>query len=105
MTIRAALLDNDGVYLRMDELESEAQLTPLHLATITECDLPAGQYRWSPDPANPFGGAFQSIEWAAKVAATLKMADDLATIAALADPVARRAAMRQFIQQNQAGAA
>lgn len=56
--VKAALLDERGVFWRMDELEDESQLTALHLPKITECDLRPGQYRWQADAANPHGGAF-----------------------------------------------
>lgn len=75
MTIQAALLDADGVFLRIDELASEADLTPLHLAAITSCDLAPGEYKWVPDTANPYGGAFWNIAWLQKQAATLALAD------------------------------
>ena len=61
MTIRAALLDKNGVFQRMDELPGRAQLTSRHLPSITECDLPAGEYVWHPDVKNEFGGAFVSL--------------------------------------------
>ena len=67
MTVRAALLDANGVYLRMDELASAEQLTPLHLPTITSCDLAPGEYRWITDRQNPFGGAFWPLKWLARV--------------------------------------
>lgn len=67
--IRAALLDAQGVYLRMDELADAAQLTAQHLPQITTCDLPARKYRWLPDgdPRNPYGGAFWAIAWLDRV--------------------------------------
>ena len=64
--MKAALLDADGVFLRIDELASEADLTPRHLAAITSCDLPPGEYKWLPDAANPYGGAFWNIAWLQK---------------------------------------
>jgi hypothetical protein len=45
-TITAALLDAEGYFLRMD---SVAELTPLHLPEITECDLPPREYQWDAD--------------------------------------------------------
>ena len=66
MTIRAARIDANGVYLGMEELASEEELTPLHLPKLGECDNPPGEYLWIPEPitaANPHGGAFQSIAW------------------------------------------
>jgi hypothetical protein len=65
--MKAALLDapaasGRGVYLRMVELESAAQLTDHHLPQITSCDLPSGEYVWLPDAANSYyGGAFHSL--------------------------------------------
>ena len=67
MTLRAALVDADGVYLRMDELADEAALTPQHLPQITSCDLATGEYRWVPDERNEFGGAFWPLKWLARV--------------------------------------
>lgn len=58
MTIKAALLDEQGIFLRIDELEDEAEITERHLPGITDCDLPAGRYVWRADPSNPYGGAF-----------------------------------------------
>jgi len=78
MTIRAALLDASGVFLRVDALSSPADLTARHLAQITECDLPAGAYRWIADDANPYGGAFWPLTWLKRIA------DDLAEEARLA---------------------
>lgn len=66
MTIKAALLDEQGLYLRMDEL-AEADLTERHVPTIKACDLPAGQYRWVPDERNPYGGAFWPMKWLTRV--------------------------------------
>ena len=78
MTIKAALLDERGIYLRMDELEDDSELTALHLTRITVCDLPPARYVWIPDerlkpdrsPINPYGGAFWEIEWLKRVTAT-----------------------------------
>src|SRR5690242_6805793 len=65
--ILAALLDENGVYLRMDELPDKSALTERHLPKITACDLPPGEYRWVPSPkrdkTNPYGGQFVSIAW------------------------------------------
>lgn len=44
--IRAALLDENDVYLGIETLRDASQLTPRHLPEITEADLPPGQYRW-----------------------------------------------------------
>ena len=43
---RAALLDEEGYFLRIDEV---AELTALHLPQITDCDLPPDKYRWNAD--------------------------------------------------------
>jgi hypothetical protein len=69
MTIRAALLDATGVYLRMDELAEVSQITESHLSQIIECDLPAGKYRWIADSTNSFGGAFWPLAWIARIEA------------------------------------
>lgn len=61
MTIKAALLDEQGIFLRIDELKSKSALTDRHLPAITECDLPAGRYVWLADDANPYGGAFWPV--------------------------------------------
>jgi len=66
MTVRAALLDAEGVYLRMDELADEAALTPQHLPQITSCDLAPGEYRWIADERNAYGGAFWPLKWLAR---------------------------------------
>jgi hypothetical protein len=65
--IRAALLDADGVYLRMDELTDPGDLTARHLPQIQSCDLPSGQYRWIADENNPLMGAFWPIKWLERV--------------------------------------
>lgn len=78
MTIKAALLDERGIYLRMDELEDLSQLTERHLPSITSCDLEAGLYVWIPDDRlrpdgtliNIYGGAFWEIAWLKRTAAT-----------------------------------
>ena len=67
MTVRAALLDANGVYLRMDEFADESALTPLHLPQIPVCDLPGGEYVWIADKTNPYGGAFWPLKWLARV--------------------------------------
>lgn len=61
MTIHAALLDERGIFLKIDTLKSKAGLTVHHLPHITSCDLPPGKYRWMPTPddkTNPYGGQF-----------------------------------------------
>lgn len=61
MGIKAALLNEQGIFLGIDELTDAGQLTEQHLPQITECDLPPGRYRWVQQDvtkANPFGGAF-----------------------------------------------
>jgi len=61
MPIHAALLDERGIFLKIDTLKSKAALTERHLPQIDRCDLPPGRYRWVPTPedkANPYGGQF-----------------------------------------------
>ena len=78
MAIKAALLDPRGVYLRMDELGSVAELTERHLPQIRACDLPSGEYLWIPDdrarpdgaPANEYGGTFWPLAWLRHITAT-----------------------------------
>ena len=67
MTIRAARIDANGVYLGMDELASEQELMPFHLPQLGECDNPPGEYLWIPDAANPYRGVFHSIAWLDRV--------------------------------------
>jgi hypothetical protein len=43
--VRAARLDEHGVYQGMDDLPA-SELTPHHLSQISDCDLPPGGYRW-----------------------------------------------------------
>jgi hypothetical protein len=62
MTLKAALLDapaasGKGVFVRIDTLASEAELTDRHLPAIASCDLPAGRYVWIPGPGEA-GGQF-----------------------------------------------
>jgi len=58
MVIKAALLDENGIYQGMDALASEEALTERHVRTITECDLPPGRYRWVAHGQNMYGGEF-----------------------------------------------
>jgi hypothetical protein len=58
--IRCALIDERGIYQGMTEID-ESELGPQHLPTITDCDLPAGQYQWVVDAGNPYGGKFVSM--------------------------------------------
>jgi len=60
--IRAALLDDRGVFVRVDELESAEQLTQRHLPDVPECDLPPNEYIW-------IDGAFWPLEWAQRIGA------------------------------------
>lgn len=60
MTVKAALLDapaasGKGVFVRMDTLASEAELTDRHLPEIQACDLPAGRYVWIPGKGSVSG--------------------------------------------------
>lgn len=74
MSVKAALLDAQGIYLRMEELADESQLTDRHLPTITSCDLPAGKYQWIADVRNPYGGSFFEVEWLDNIAKTRREA-------------------------------
>ena len=99
MTLRAALLDATGVYLQIDELASDRDLTPQHLPQITECDLPPGQYRWVVESTAPEGGRFWPIWWLDKVVADAAAARKAEIRKAererlLALPTAERAAER-----------
>lgn len=76
MTIKAALLDERGIFLRIDELADASQLTERHLRSITSCDLPSGQYRWIKDDSNEYGGAFWSVEWLRRISETQRKADE-----------------------------
>lgn len=95
MTITAALLDERGVFLRMDEVENLAALTDRHLPQIVECDLPAGQYLWIPDTrkrpdgrkVNVYDGAFHEVAWLRRLAATRTKAAGVRAQNGRADPV------------------
>lgn len=75
MTIKAALLDDRGMFLRIDEVASSKALTARHLPQIRACDLPPGRYLWIPDerkrddgtPVNEYGGAFWEIDWLRRI--------------------------------------
>lgn len=58
MSIKAALLNEQGIFLKIDIVSKKAELTELHLPQITACDLPPGKYRWVADQKNSYGGAF-----------------------------------------------
>lgn len=73
MTIKAALLDENGVYLKIAEVADASQLGERHLPGITACDLPPGQYRWVPDPRNPMGGSFWALKTLARMSESLKI--------------------------------
>lgn len=103
MTIRAALLDADGVFVRMDTLADARQLTARHLPKITSCDLKPGTYRWVPDPANSYGGAFWPIQWLeqrkadeAAIALSLRKQAELEQVRAL--PAGARRAARAALR-------
>jgi len=78
MGIKAALLDERGVFLRIDEVGSVDALTERHLPSIVACDLPPGRYLWIPDErrrpngrlVNAYGGAFWDLDWLRRIAAT-----------------------------------
>lgn len=61
--IKAALLDKDDLYIRIDTLNSEAELTDRHLPQITSCDLEPYRYKWirSESEKTEFGGSFLPI--------------------------------------------
>lgn len=69
MSIKAALLDERGVYLRVDDLGDVSKLTPRHLPQIKTCDLKPGAYRWIPsdNAKNEYGGAFWSLDWLSRL--------------------------------------
>jgi hypothetical protein len=105
--VRAALLDENGVYLRMDTLADPGLLTSRHLPQITACDLPPGKYRWiahgaqvSPEIAralgsmcdNECGGAFVPINWLERVEQDAR--DVLASAEAMPRLQARRTARK-----------
>lgn len=73
---QVALVDEDGIYLRMVPLESWEQLTEFHLPHIPECDLAPGRYVWIEDPHNRMaGGAFWEIAWLRKLEETVEKAE------------------------------
>jgi hypothetical protein len=74
MTIKAALLDERGIFLRMDEVADETQLTDRHVRSITSCDLPSGEYMWVTHTRNAFGGEFVSVAWLDSTEKTLRKA-------------------------------
>lgn len=82
MGIKAALLDERGIYTGMDEVAGVEDFGPRHLPQIVTCDLPPGRYLWVPDartapdgrPANPYGGAFWDLEWLRRIARTRREA-------------------------------
>jgi hypothetical protein len=43
---RVALLDDRDVFIGMDTIADDSQLTDRHLPQISECDLAPGAYRW-----------------------------------------------------------
>lgn len=108
MSIKAALLDERGVYLRMDELEDLSELTDRHLPSITSCDLPAGRYVWIKDDRaradgsliNVYGGAFWEIAWLKRVTATREAAleDARRRDVKLDNPPAEMATLIEFVK-------
>lgn len=98
MTLRAALIDANGVFLRMDELADPREMTARHLPQITDCDLPSGKYKWVPDPMNPYGGAFWDLAWLKRVE------DDRAAVLA-AQEKEQRIAARRAARRRQRGEA
>ena len=63
---RCAVLDAAGVFIGMEEVDTP---TARHLPQITACDLPAGEYAWQPDGANPYGGEFVALPMRLRLAA------------------------------------
>lgn len=94
MGIKAALLDERGIYTGMDEVASVEDFGPRHLPQIVTCDLPPGRYLWVPDdrtapngrPANPYGGAFWELAWLQRVARTRREAAAVRVKNARRDP-------------------
>lgn len=41
-----ALIDDNDIFVGMVEFPTPETVTERHLLQITECDLPAGQYKW-----------------------------------------------------------
>jgi hypothetical protein len=62
--MKAALLDADGVFQKIDDVPVP---TERHLPQITQCDLPAGKYKWIPDPTSPSGGAFWPLKYLRRI--------------------------------------
>lgn len=58
---KTAVIDAGGVYLGMVDTNLPIGETHRRLLTITECDLPAGEYVWADDDRNSFGGFFWPI--------------------------------------------
>jgi hypothetical protein len=69
--VRAARLDEAGVFQCVDDLP-EAELTPLHLPQIPECDLPPGAYRWDATAATFVALPKKSAEQQMKEPSTLR---------------------------------
>ena len=67
--MRCAVLDANGVFIGMEEVADPVDLTDRHLPSITECDLPPGEYAWHPDPDNPYGGEFVALPMRLRLAA------------------------------------
>jgi hypothetical protein len=57
MTIRAARVDAQGVFVAVDELPDETALTARHLPQVAECDLPPGKYQWDGERFVPLPAA------------------------------------------------
>lgn len=60
--MRVAQLDVDDVYLGMVELAEGVQPTAQQIATINDCDLTPGRYKWIRHARNAFGGEFVPLE-------------------------------------------
>ena len=91
--MRMALLDADGVFQGLVDAQ---EITPFHLPQITDCDLPAGKYKWLPDPRNPQGGAFWPVRF-------LKRIEQDKLDVKAAQEVAQRIAARRLQRKRERG--
>jgi hypothetical protein len=55
---QTAVVDSRGVYLGMFSTDFNIPSNHRRLSQIQECDLSAGEYFWTDDENNPFGGFF-----------------------------------------------
>src|SRR5688572_14868512 len=87
--MRAALLDDNDVFIRVEEV---VEPTNRHLPQITECDLPSGKYQWIADSNNPYGGAFWPVKWLERVEQDKR---DVIAAAQAAQVLVQRRALRK----------